>query len=97
MPSLRIQQDILRFRLNINELNLLQQNLQISIHQPFGAFEIIVGSERKLQYEGNVLQLIISSADCQELLNMGPNKDGLIFTQDDTQIHFELDIKRPKK
>ncbi|MFV0321309.1 MAG: hypothetical protein ACK5LE_02870 [Alphaproteobacteria bacterium] len=97
MPSLRIQQDILRFRLNINELNLLQQNLQISIHQPFGAFEIIVGSERKLQYEGNVLQLIIPSADCQELLNMGPNKDGLIFTQDDTQIHFELDIKRPKK
>lgn len=96
MPSLRIQQDVLRFRLNSNELNLLQQNLQISVHQAFGAFEIIVGGERKLQYEGSVLQLIIPSADCQELLNMGPSKDGLSFSQDDTEIHFELDIKRAK-
>lgn len=97
MPSLRIQQDVLRFRLNINELNLLQQNLQIGVHQPFGAFDIIIGNEYKLQYAGDILQLIIRADDCRELMDMGPNKDGIIFTQDDTQIHFELDIKRPKK
>lgn len=97
MPSLRIQQNILRFRLNINELNLLQQNLQIGVHQSFGTFDIIVGNERKLQYDNNILQLTIHADDCQELLNMGPNKDGIIFTQDEIQIHFELDIKRAKK
>lgn len=96
MPSLRIQQNILRFRLNSNELNLLQQNLQLSVHQPFGAFELIVGDARKLQYDGNILQLIIPSADCQALINMGSSKDGLIFKQGDIQIHFELDIKRSK-
>ncbi|MFV0431316.1 MAG: hypothetical protein ACK5MJ_03965 [Alphaproteobacteria bacterium] len=96
MPSLRILEGKVRFRLSKEELQTLEQQHIISLSQPFGSFAIITSDRQELITEGGVAKLLIRPQDITELMEMEPSREGISFNQDDMSIHLEVNIKKSR-
>ncbi len=98
MASLRMEKNRLRFRLNISEIEQLYNKKELIIHNPIGGFGFLVSETRHIELRNNgFYSLFVTNQDIKELKDKSPSKDGLIFEQDNMQIHFELDIKKGLK
>ncbi len=97
MASLRIENQTLRFRLKQSELEKLEKEQQFILHNPIGGFEIFMAKEKSVKLKDNgIYTLFITHEDIQKLWDISPSKDGIIFTYNLMNIHFELDIKQRK-
>ncbi len=97
MASLRMEKNRLRFRLKANEMEQLNKDKQLTVHNPVGGLGFFVGEKRSMQLqEGGFYALFITMQDIKNLQDMRPSKEGLIFRQDGMDIHFELDIKKTR-
>lgn len=98
MAFLRIEDQILRFRLQVDELKQLEKEKQIIIHNAMGGFSIFVSEDYGVKVEeGGIYTLFVAPQHIQKLWDISPSKEGVILEQNPMKIHFELDIKKPKK
>ncbi len=98
MASLRIELNRLRFRLNAIELEQLMEYKKLIVQNPIGGFGFFMGDEMRMELaDDGQYRLFVTSANIADLQQKRPSKDGLVFRQDDMQIHFELDIKKQRQ
>jgi hypothetical protein len=111
--SLKLDRNQLIFKLNPDELRRLSEGLHIDEIINLGTYALMfeVRVDRKLPVPGAhletlcigrqmIMRLTVSPLSIQELIDLGRNRDGLIFKQGETTIYLQVDVKsvgRPSK
>ncbi len=110
--SLKLDRNQLIFKLNLDELKQLSEGLHIGEIMNLGTYALMfeVRADKRLPVGAHletlcvgrqmIMRLQVSPSSIQELINLGRNRDGLVFTQGETTINLQVDIKsigRPSK
>lgn len=105
--NLKIGSDKLRFKITVEELDLLKEGSVLRETLTIGrrAFSIVidpiaVSDDLTVIFDDNAIRLLVSPAKIGELSGMGRSKEGIFGSQQDLQLSLQVDLRadpRPRK